>query len=158
MEEEEEEEKKEIEPKKEKNEYSKYHEYIENLDNDYFRNYVIYKLIENDGLLIDNQIYSKKYRYKTFCGHYYFQKKIEEESNLEIKLRLQEMMNAIYIDGEMVDNSYKTCKICGQNIGTTIKDEFLGFDSATGAYKLQSEVWYAKTEEEENMWRTWGDH
>ena len=76
-------------------------------------------------------------------------KKIEEESNLEIKLRLQEMMNAIYIDGEMVDNSYKTCKICGQNIGTKIEDEFLGFDSATGAYKLQSEVWYAKTEEEE---------
>ena len=149
--EEEEEEKKEIEPKKEKNEYSKYHEYIENLDNDYFRNYVIYKLIENDGLLIDNQIYSKKYGYKTFCGHYYFQKKIEEESNLEIKLRLQEMMNAIYIDGEMVDNSYKTCKICGQNIGTKIEDEFLGFDSATGAYKLQSEVWYAKTEEEEKL-------
>ena len=128
-------------------EYKKYIDLINQLEDEEYRNYIIFKLIENDGLLIGKDIYSKKYKTKTFCGHYYYLRKLENASNDELRVKLNDLLNSEFIlSDNVVENEYKICKNCGRNIGEKINDEFMGFNTAGEVTKVQRELWYEKTD------------
>ena len=101
----------------------------------------IYELIDKDGLLIDNHIYSKKYKKKIdICSHYYYFKQINYANNPDYKVKLIDEMITIYSDnGEHELNSH-TCKVCGEFLAINEYDDTEGF-SETGMIKRSRETW-----------------
>ena len=101
----------------------------------------IYSLIEIDGILIDKDIYSKKYlRKMNICGHYYFFKKINYTNDPNTKILLTDIMQSIYGDDGESEKNYITCKNCGEILINNEYDDTEGF-SETGMIKKSREVW-----------------
>jgi hypothetical protein len=107
----------------------------------------IYLLIEKDGLLINNEIYSKKYKRKmNFCAHYNFFKKIYYADSPDEKVKLTDLMLTKYSDyGEDEKNNH-ICKVCGEILLNNDYDESAGF-TATGALKISRDLWVDETKE-----------
>ena len=68
---------------------------IYKINDTYVQKYLLYKIIENDGILIDNYIYSKKYGKKIICGHWKFlmDEDYTDDDNLKEKIRLNLLDN-----------------------------------------------------------------
>ena len=96
-------------------------------DVDLQRNYV-YQLIDKDGLLIGDDIYSKRfYRKMDLCGHYLFLKKINNTSDEKKRSVLYSSMLTKYSDEGEAEGSLHTCKNCGLELGDTDRDEVMGY-------------------------------
>jgi hypothetical protein len=109
-------------------------------NNDLKLNY-IYTLIEKDGLLIGNDIYSKKYNRKLgFCGHYYFFKKMNYSDNPDDKIKITKIMLDKYSDYGETEKNLHTCKCCGMFLSINEYDDTEGY-SASGAIIKSREVW-----------------
>ena len=120
---------------------------IKNIDN---RLNYIYELIEKDGIIIDNKLFSKKYgKSLNLCGHYYYFKKINDAELIDTKNKLiDNMLNNFSDDGDTEKNIH-VCKVCGEYLLNNKYDETEGF-SDSGAIKMSRELWvveksYAKT-------------
>ena len=101
----------------------------------------IYNIIEKDGILINNSIYSKKYkRSMNLCGHYIYFKKINYADNPDEKTQLiKDMINIFSDDGEYEKNVH-TCKYCGEFLAMNDYDDTEGFNE-NGMIKKSREVW-----------------
>jgi hypothetical protein len=101
----------------------------------------IYNIIDKDGILINNSIYSKKYkRNMNICGHYIYFKKINYADNPDEKVELiKNMLNTFSDDGEHEKNVH-TCKYCGEFLAMNDYDDTEGFNE-NGMIKKSREVW-----------------
>ena len=108
---------------------------IKNVQNDSLRLHYIYSLIHLDGIVINNNIYSKRYnKDMNICGHYYYLKQIAYANSPEEKEILINKMYNKYSDDGYSEKKLHTCKNCGENIGIIDYDETEGF-SDSGALK-----------------------
>ena len=109
-------------------------------NNDLRLNY-IYNLIDKDGLIINNEIYSKKYNRKFgLCGHYYFFKKMNYSNSPNDKIKLLNVMLSEYSDNGETEKHSHTCKCCGMFLSINDYDDTEGF-SSSGAIIKSREIW-----------------
>ena len=129
---------------------------IKNMKNLDMRLNYIYQIIEKDGIIIDNKIYSKKYKRPIdLCGHYYYFKKLNDIDSIEGKNKLIETMLNYFSDDGDIEKNIHTCKICGEYLLNNEYDETEGF-ALSGAIKMSRETWiiektYDKTIIEKNF-------
>jgi hypothetical protein len=129
---------------------------IKNMKNLDIRLNYIYQIIEKDGIIINNKIYSKKYkRPLDLCGHYYYFKKLNDTDSVEGKNKLIETMLNYFSDDGDTEKNIHTCKICGEYLLNNEYDETEGF-AESGAIKMSRETWiiektYDKTIIEKNF-------
>lgn len=115
--------------------------FIYKIENDYTRRNYIYNLIEKDGILIDNKIYSKKYKkIIDICSHYYYFKKIDYADSPEEKIILTDEMISLFSDNGETEKDYHCCKLCGEFLLNTEYDETEGFNS-NGMIKKSRTTW-----------------
>ena len=120
---------------------------INSIDNYYKRLDYIYTLIDQDGIMIDDAIYSKKYgRKMDLCGHYYYFKKINYAHSPEDKtLFIDQLVNKFGDSGES-EKDIQVCKHCGEFLEKNNYDESEGF-SESGMIKMSREIWKVEIEE-----------
>jgi hypothetical protein len=119
---------------------------IKDIKEDDLRLHYIYTLIDRDGILINNSVYSKKYgRDMNICGHYIYFKEINYANNPDDKNKIIEKMLNIYSDDGYSEKNVHTCKNCGEMIGINDYDETEGF-AESGALKKSREIWKAEKE------------
>ena len=114
---------------------------LKNVDliNSYF-----FDFIERDGLLIDNQIYSKKYKMKTnLCGHYYYLKKIYYSDNPNTRQKYIDILISKFSDSGETELNNHVCKVCGQVLFENEYDDTEGF-AKSGAIIRSREEWTEK--------------
>jgi len=100
------------------------------LNNNFIKKYLIYKIIDIDGLTIDNYIYSKKYKKPMLCSHWYIIKKYENAINLNNKKIIASDLLSKYGDYTRdASSSNIYCKYCGDIIDIVNYDIIDGFDS-----------------------------
>lgn len=115
------------------------------LMDDYYKklNY-IYVLIEKDGLLIGNDIYSKKYKRKIpICSHYYYARKIEYADNPDEKVKLINDLLNNYSDSGETEKNLHVCTVCGEFLMNNTYDETEGF-TESGMLKSSRQLWEAE--------------
>jgi len=118
---------------------------IKKIDNYNTKLNYIYTLIEKDGLLINKDIFSKKYKKNTnICGHYYYFKKINYADNPNNKILYTDLMISIFGDNGDASKNYITCNNCGEILINNDYDETEGF-SENGAIKKSRELWTKET-------------
>jgi len=117
---------------------------ILSIKDDEMRMHYIYKLIDKDTILIDNELYSKKYKRKIdICSHYIYFKKINYADDPNEKVNLINDMINYYSDYGETDKNIHTCKICGQFLSQNDYDETEGF-SDSGMLKKSREIWVSE--------------
>ena len=131
------------------NEVNKILSYIQLLDNDNEKSFLLFKLLDKDGILIDNTYYSKKYGSPIICGHWKYKKAIFNTNNLELKQLFYQEMLGIYSDGGISDKAQDICKVCGAVLGRVDYDDVIGFNDF-GQIVVQSELWI--TQEDRNKY------
>ena len=83
---------------------------ILSLENYTDRLHYIYDIIDKDGLLIGDKIYSKKYKkIINICSHYFYFKKIDYANNPDEKTQLIDKMLSIYSDNGESSMNVHTC-------------------------------------------------
>lgn len=103
--------------------------------------YYFFDFIERDGLLINNHIYSKKYKTKTnLCGHYYYLKKIYYCDNPDTRQKYIRLLISKFSDGGEDQLNNHVCKICGQVLIENDYDDTEGF-AKSGALIRSREEW-----------------
>ena len=113
---------------------------IFNLSNDSIRENYFYQIIDKDCLLINNRLYSKKYKKEILCGHYYYLKKIYYADNENSATKFIDLLiNTFSDNGENEENSH-TCKICGEKLLNNDYDETEGF-AESGQILMSREKW-----------------
>ena len=100
----------------------------------------LYQLIDKDLLLVENSLYSKKYKKNVLCGHYYYLKKIYYSDNEDLRQKFIDKMISIFSDNGEVEKNSHTCKICGEKLLNNDYDETEGFASS-GALIMSRERW-----------------
>ena len=103
----------------------------------------IFTILDKDGFIINNQVYSKKYK-KPFnsniiCIHHTHLKKIEYSTSILEKQQLYNQLIELYSDGGESEKNNHTCKICGQFLISNDYDDTEGFD-ASGKIKKSREI------------------
>ena len=103
---------------------------------DYF-----YQLIDKDCLLIDKDLYLKKYKHKfSFCGHYYYKKKIFYSSNDDERNKYIQIMIGRFSDAGESEGDQHICNNCGETLLNSDYDEVEGH-AQSGAYIISRETW-----------------
>jgi hypothetical protein len=104
---------------------------INSIDNYYKRLDYIYTLIDEDGIMIDDSIYSKKYQRKMdLCGHYYYFKQINYAHSPEEKtVLIDQLVNKFGDNGES-EKDIQVCKHCGEFLEKNNYDETEGFSES----------------------------
>ena len=120
------------------------------LENYTERLHYIYDILDKDALLIEDKIYSKKYKkIINICSHYFYFKKIDYANNPDEKTILIDKMLSVYSDNGETSMNVHTCKVCGDFLLTTEYDDTEGF-SSTGMIKKSRDVWIAEKVVETN--------
>jgi hypothetical protein len=110
------------------------------IKDDQLKRYLIFKIIDKDGILIDNFIYSKTFKCKIICGHWLFLKRIANLShNNEIE-NMYTQLYSTYSDGGDHSTNFEICKYCGNILGTRGYDAVDGFN-ADGKIKNVRQKW-----------------
>jgi hypothetical protein len=124
---------------------------IKNIKNNSERLHYIYTLIDLDGIIINNDIYSKRYnKNMNICGHYYYLKKINYANSPEEKEKLLSEMFNIYSDDGYSEKKIHTCKNCGEYIGIIEYDDTEGF-ADSGMLIKSRETWIQEKETVEKI-------
>ena len=108
--------------------------------NEAYKRYLLFKLIERDGLLIDKFIYSKTFKCPIICGHWHYLRRIYNSNSEEEKELLNNEMFGIYGDGGEESGNAETCTVCGNRLGLKKYDDIDGF-SADGTLKIARQEW-----------------
>ena len=126
---------------------------INNIQNYDLRLNYIYELIDKDGILIDHNIYSKKYNRKMgLCGHYFYFKQMNYANSPDEKTKIYDNMITLFSDNGETEKNSHTCKICGQFLAINEYDETEGF-TESGMIKKSRELWVVEktVETQENI-------
>lgn len=99
-----------------------------------------YQLISKDCIFIDNDLYSKKFKKKILCGHYYYLKKIYYSNDDNLRQKYIDEMISIYSDQGEVELNNHVCKKCGEKLFNNEYDESEGY-AASGALIISRETW-----------------
>ena len=132
------------------NEVNKILSYIQLLDNDNEKSFLLFKLLDKDGILIDHTYYSKKYGSPIICGHWKYKKAIFNTNNLELKQLFYQEMLGIYSDGGVSDKAQDVCKVCGAVLGRVDYDDVIGFNDF-GQLVVQTELWITEEDREKYL-------
>ena len=117
------------------------------ITDDYKKSNYIYELIDKDGLLIGNDIYSKKYKRKMdLCSHYYYYKKIDYANSPAEKSKLIDELLNIYSDFGETEKNFNVCKVCGVLLINNEYDDTEGFNES-GMIKKSRELWVIEKDE-----------
>ena len=108
--------------------------------NEGYKRYLLFKLIEQDGLLIDKTIYSKTFKCPIICGHWHYLRRIYNSDTEEQRELLHNEMCGIYGDGGEVSGDIEICKVCGNRLGLKKYDDIDGFDTE-GKLKIARQEW-----------------
>ena len=101
---------------------------------------LFYEIIDKDGLLIDMDLYSKKYNHKyNFCGHYYYFKKIYYSNNADERVKYINLLLSKFSDDGDAEKNNLICKNCGQYLMNNDYDETEGFSSSGFLLKSRDE-------------------
>jgi len=120
---------------------------IKNIKNDSQRLHYIFSLIDLDGIVVNNEIYSKRYnKSMDICGHFYYLKQINYANSPDEKNRLLLDFYNKYSDDGYSEKTIHTCKKCGENIGIIEYDETEGF-ADSGMLKKSREIWTKEKEQ-----------
>jgi hypothetical protein len=112
---------------------------IRKVENAELRSYLIYKLIEQDGIIINDFIYSKKYSEKMLCAHYYLLTLSQNTADPVKQGELyQDMLSKFGDDGYSV-TGFKTCKICGSELNEVDYDESGGLNQL-GERRIERDI------------------
>lgn len=101
---------------------------ISKIENAYIKKKYLYKLIDLDGILIDNYYYSKKFMTEMICGHFQYLRKEEYENNNERIKIIHEKLLERYGDSGKGLHGYISCKYCGEILDKIPEDSSPGFD------------------------------
>lgn len=101
---------------------------ITRVNSEYVRLQMMFQLLEKDGIMINNKIYSKKYEGYLMCGHYKYLHIESYTNNNEMKNTIRAKMLAQFGDGGSTEKGFITCKVCGRNLSLVGYDESPGFD------------------------------
>jgi len=110
------------------------------LDNITLREHYLYQLIDKDCILIDKNLYSKKYKKSILCGHYYYLKKIYYSDNDNLRQKFIDIIVSIFSDQGEAELNNHICNNCGEKILNNEYDEIEGY-AASGALKSSREQW-----------------
>jgi hypothetical protein len=123
--------------------------YILKLKNNDNRLQFIYDIIDKDTIVIDNKLYSKKYKtHITLCPHYISLKKIDYAVDISAKTALYNEMIQLYSDGGDSEKNLHICKLCGSYLSLNDYDDTEGF-SDSGMIKRSRETWDSSVFKEE---------
>jgi hypothetical protein len=101
----------------------------------------IFTLIDKDGLMIGNHIYSKKYkRVIPFCVHNYYLKQVQYADSPEEKTKIYDILLSKYSDYGETEKNLHICNVCGEVILSNDYDETEGF-TESGMIKKSREIW-----------------
>lgn len=103
------------------------------------RAYLIYQLIQKDGILINNYIYSKKYKERMLCGHWYYLLLSENADSSYRQSELYQIMLDKFGDEGYVSIGTQSCKVCGEFLNIVDYDESEGLDEL-GKRRVSREV------------------
>ena len=117
------------------------------------RNHLLYKLINLDGIIINNYLYSKHYSSKMMCGHFKFLSQIYNTDIEEEKARLTTEMTSVYSDAGDVSGELNICKVCGQTLSLIeSEDDVIGYTKSASLIHstslTHSDLLKVKTEED----------
>jgi peptidyl-tRNA hydrolase len=111
----------------------------------------IYDIIEKDGIVINEELYSKKYKISMgICGHFVYMKNIDQTENINEKIQINDKLLQLYSDNGLSEKNKNTCKKCGEVLVTVEYDETEGFNEA-GMLKMSREIWNASSVELEKI-------
>tara|TARA_B110000977_G_scaffold198552_1_gene283660 strand:- start:2359 stop:6834 length:4476 start_codon:yes stop_codon:yes gene_type:complete len=119
------------------------------------RNHLLYKLINLDGIIINDYIYSKRYSSKMMCGHFKFLSEIYNTDIEEEKSRLTTEMMSVYSDAGDVSGELNICKVCGQTLSLIeSEDDVVGYTKSASLIHsttlTHSDLMKVKTEQDKN--------
>lgn len=103
------------------------------------RAYLIYQLIQKDGILINNYIYSKKYKERMLCGHWYYLLLSENAATSTRQGELYQIMLDKFGDEGYVSIGTQSCKVCGEFLNIVDYDESEGLNEL-GERRVSREV------------------
>ncbi len=114
---------------------------VEGIENNNVKLNYIFDMIDKDGMIINNELYSKKYKRKMdLCGHYIYFKKINYANSPAEKNRLIDDMLNEYGDNGETEKNLSVCKKCGEILSNGDYDETEGF-AESGMIKKSREIW-----------------
>jgi len=123
--------------------------YILKLKNNDNRLQFIYDIIDKDTIIIDNKLYSKKYKtHIDLCPHYISLKKIDYAVDINAKTALYNEMIQLYSDNGDSEKNLHICKVCGSYLSLNDYDDTEGF-SDSGMIKRSRETWDSSIFKEE---------
>ena len=102
-------------------------EYINSISSSISKKNIIYKIIELDGVLINNFIHSIYYKEPLFCGHWYYYYKIENSTDRENIINNSKILLSLYSDKGRETNS---CHVCGGFLEIKDYDEGYIYESS----------------------------
>ena len=92
--------------------------------------YYIFKVIELDGITIDDYIYSKKFKLPMICSHWKYYKRVEDASSSSRKIELTKNLIAKFgVNDDKKSSSNLSCRICGVPLDIINYDELEQFDA-----------------------------
>ena len=126
------------------------------------RAYLLYQLVKKDGILVDKYIYSKKYREKMMCGHWYYLLLANNASSTVKQGEIYKKMLDSFGDSGYEVIGVQGCKVCGEYLNISDYDESEGLtrygEKRISRAILDERVIDAKTvvEEEQIIQETYG--
>ena len=114
---------------------------IRQLNNSHLIDSLFFEIIHKDGLLVGNNIYSKKYNEKyNICGHYFYKKNIYYSSDANMREKFIELLLANFSDDGEAEQNNLTCKHCGEYLMNNDYDETEGF-TEEGKLSMSRQKW-----------------
>ncbi len=126
---------------------------ISRIQNDDLKRSFIYNIIDRDGILIDRDIYSKKFQKKIMCGHWMYLKRINSANEVNNRYKLWDELMSAFGDGAQVDHNMISCTNCGGDIHIVEYDETEGF-AESGQLKMSREIMLMDEKAEKEGYKT----
>lgn len=120
---------------------------ISKIKNPRSRRQLMYQLLEKDGIMIGNIVYSKKYQGYLMCGHYVYMRKEDYTNDNGIKEIMRQKLLTKFGDEGMAESGDQNCKICGAYLNIAKYDECPGFDSEGNPLYVR-EIWVEENKSE----------
>lgn len=89
---------------------------INKLSSDDEKRETIYAIIRWDGMLVDRYVYSIRFGAPLICGHWYYQRLVDDSSTNESRQRWVSEMITRFGDNGKAEKDRESCVICGANI------------------------------------------
>ena len=115
--------------KKEKDELDYLLSHIYRIENDYLKQNLFFELLDKDGIVIDKNVYSKKFkRGMNICGHHMYLKNAAYANEVDSINKILTSMLGIYSDNGATEKNIHCCVNCGEFLLNNDFDDTEGFN------------------------------